>query len=291
MQCERCGLGPGSKFIDDPDHFHSCRMLTRTLTLQRHNNIMQVLMDLGRAAGYTVTREPNDHVRPIEQSMPSAKNYNSHADILMMKHDQSIYIDVSITRPTSITNLKSKSCRTPLNATNARSNAKHSKYDSLSRANNYEMIPFVMESYGGIGAEAVKLIQRLSKQSPTFTPKEFMRHAHTRLSITLQSANAVIAEHGIHQMLSDRLTRGGTTRSMHRSDIGMRYNLGPSASGMTWRRETHEKSHRVADAAAVTNMRRPMIHPDRAIHLGVNGGGGFDYSDRVDGARLGVGGA
>ena len=174
-QCDRCTTNGGTRFIEDPDHFHSCAPNHRTLALPRHNNIVQVLMDLGRAVGYTCSREPNLHVRPEGQSSMSSKNYNSHADILMLKHNQRIYIDVTVTRPTSVTNMRTqKSSLVPLNSTIGRSKAKHAKYDELARVNNYDLVPFVMESYGGFGIKATRLLTRLSTQSPTFTPAAFL---------------------------------------------------------------------------------------------------------------------
>jgi hypothetical protein len=52
------------------------------------------------------------------------------------------------------------------------------------------MIPFALETYGGLGAEAVRLLKRLAKASKEYSPKQFMTHAYNRLSVTLQSSNA-----------------------------------------------------------------------------------------------------
>ena len=41
---------------------------------------------------YTAMREPNYHIRPDVQSLPTSHNYNQHANILLDKHQRAIYI-------------------------------------------------------------------------------------------------------------------------------------------------------------------------------------------------------
>jgi hypothetical protein len=85
----------------------------------------------------------------------------------------------------------SKTLYTPLHSTRTYEHGhKHSKYDEIAETNDYEMIPFVLETYGGIGAEAVRLLKRLSKEQQGYTAQQFMTHAYNRLSVTLQSSNA-----------------------------------------------------------------------------------------------------
>ena len=96
-------------FDTDPDHFHSCDKTKRTCLTQRHNNLVQVLIDLAHTAGFTCIKEPNSHIRPdgIAQQSPLSIAYNQHADILMLRHDQKLYIDVTVTRPTNESNVRS----------------------------------------------------------------------------------------------------------------------------------------------------------------------------------------
>ena len=56
------------------------------------------------------------------------------------------------------------------------------------------MVPCVFESNGGIGAEGSKLLKLLSVNCRNYTAKEFLLHAHKRISVTMQSANANIAQ-------------------------------------------------------------------------------------------------
>jgi len=69
--------------------------------------------------------------------------------------------------------------------------AKHRKYDAIAAANHYKMLPFVLESYGGIGQEAARTLQFLAAAAAQ--PKSFLRHAQQSLSVCLQKGNAQVA--------------------------------------------------------------------------------------------------
>jgi hypothetical protein len=91
-----CSCIKHDSFNDDPDHFHSCVKHKRTALTYRHDNIVQVVCDLARLCGFSATREPNGHIRPenIANSKPSSEEYNQHADILLVKYDMKLYLDV-----------------------------------------------------------------------------------------------------------------------------------------------------------------------------------------------------
>jgi hypothetical protein len=154
-----CKARTAQLFAKDPDHLLACSRHRRTFITMRHNNLVQVVLDLARLVGFHAIREPNDHIRPPEIAAlpPHSEKFNHHADILLLKHDLKLYIDVTVVRPTTVTNLRSNPRveNTPLAATIPVAKAKHLKYDAIARANEYTMIPFVVESYGGFGKEAV----------------------------------------------------------------------------------------------------------------------------------------
>jgi hypothetical protein len=122
------------------------------------------------------------------------------ADIPLLRHDLKLYIDVTLIRPTAESLLKRSGTRTtPLFSTKKRAKAKHKKYAAIAEVNGYRMIPFVIESYGGMGAEARTLLHALAKHSKEYSSKEFLLHARRRLSCALHSSNANIALLGIEQ--------------------------------------------------------------------------------------------
>ena len=250
-----CATCPTIPFASDPDHFHSCKQHTRTYALQRHNNIMQVVMDAACTASYTAIREPNDHIRPLRQSLPSNKNFNSHADILLLGHGVAHYLDVSVTRPTSTTNLTLGRIQTStLRSAVKRAVEKHSMYDELCEVNGYRMVPFVLETYGGLGADATKLMSTMAKQSTKFSEKEFAAHYYKRLSVTLQSANATIAERGMQSMHLVTVRHTGVFAPTTRPTIGMRGNPGATAAGIE-----HRRHHTVDAVVDVVHVVRPVV--------------------------------
>jgi hypothetical protein len=168
---------------------------------------MQVLMDLARSVGFHVRREPNDHIRPDNMANPHSKHYNDHADILLVKHAQRIYVDVTVTRPTCSSNMHgggNKVRTTPAHSTHARTRIKHRKYDAIAACNQYQLLAFTMETYGGLGEEALELLHILSKHcKDEYNEQQFLTHAFRRLSVTLQTANANIQSRGVQIMQMD----------------------------------------------------------------------------------------
>ena len=194
-----CVCRPHTSFLTDPDHFHSCEKFKRTFLTQRHNNLVQVVMDLAINAGFIAIREPNTHIRPatVADAPADSKHYNLHADILLLKHDRKYYIDVTVARPTNESNLRSRPRHVSsiaLASTRPAAQNKRSKYADITAVNGYTFVPFVMETYGGIGHEASQLLRLLSVHSKELSAPAFLTHAHKRLSVTLQSSNANIAQ-------------------------------------------------------------------------------------------------
>ena len=199
-RCTSDACGNDTSFANDPDHLHSCHAHRRTLVTQRHNNIMQVLSTLARSVGFYCSREPNNHVRPASLVADAgSEQWNDHADLLLIKHDRRLYVDVSVCRPTNQSLLKQPRVTfEALCSTRDRARVKHAKYDAIARENAYEMLPFVMETYGGMGVEASKLLAVLAEHADD--KASFLTHAHNSLSVCLQASNATLAAVGT-QML------------------------------------------------------------------------------------------
>ena len=200
---ENCRVCPASSsFADDPDHFHACVKHRRTLVTARHSDLMAAVMSLARSVGFYASREPNDHARPAElefrKDTASIEEYNSHADILLLKHHLKIYVDVSVVRSTSPSKTAKGRTDVPLTAAAYRARDKHRKYDRICEVNGYTNIPFVLESNGGLSREASKLLRLLSTHCTDESPKQWLAHAHKVISVVLQSANARLAQGGMH---------------------------------------------------------------------------------------------
>ena len=274
LAAKQCICAPHTKFADDPDHFHSCVKHKRTFLTQRHNNLVQVVMDLAINAGFMAIREPNSHMRPedISDQAPLSKDYNLHADILLLKHDMKLYIDVTVCRPTNASALASRKgvLTQPLFSTRAAASGKHSKYDEIAKVNGYKMIPFCIETYGGIGKEGTQLLQTLAAHSKEYSPAAFLLHARKRLSVTLQSSNANIAQLAMQQF---HLHNNARNKSTYEAHLVKKASLG-YAQPIDADRLEHalQPTLQAASAAIIqqqqqleqrTSDRPNFIHPDR----------------------------
>ena len=235
----------GASFASDPDHFHSCVQTRSNSLTKRHDALVHTLAELAHEAGWLVTVEPNQHLRPADHSHHAAAtaqplalhavaetttsdpiaadlagaavhtahtsthadpadafdhddlpaHFHRHGDLLLLRHATKLYIDVSVTRPTNDSTLRHQPRVTqqPLLSTLARAATKRRHYAAIAAVNQYELLPFVMETYGGAGAEARKVIRYLAASVQHMSQKDFTRHAHTCLSIALQRGNAHVA--------------------------------------------------------------------------------------------------
>jgi hypothetical protein len=208
-------------FSSDPDHLHSCNLTrTNSLTL-RHDQLVHTIAELSREAGWHATREPMNHLRPLDPAAAAAvaasvdpadpddldncnlpAHWNRHGDLLLLRHDKKLYIDVAVTRPTNSSNLayNPKVTTDTLHSTHRVASRKHAKYDAIAKLNEYDMLPFVLESYGGLGPEAIRVINFLAASSSDLDEKEFRKHALRRIAICLQRGNAHIGLLGQQQM-------------------------------------------------------------------------------------------
>jgi len=212
-RCRYLHCTAADTFLHDPDHFHSCALHRRTLCTARHNNLMQTVITLARKVGFYASREPNHHLRPQE----NADKFNEHADILLLKHDRKIYIDVTVTRPTTASNLQRPGITsTPLLSTHVRSLQKHSKYDAIARLNGYEFVAFVLESYGGMNDEASSLLHTLASHAPESEQTTFLQFAHQCIAVALQRSNAFISQVATQTMHIEEQRLGGLADSQIR---------------------------------------------------------------------------
>ncbi len=114
-----------------------------------------------------------------------------------------VLVDGSITHPLSKSYVNMAAI-TSLSAAAAREHIKHLKYDALAVEEKSTFIPFVMETFGGYGKEALKFISRLGRGYSDFqyspAPRgQFSKQLFNALSICLQKGNSLIQLMGCRQ--------------------------------------------------------------------------------------------
>jgi hypothetical protein len=176
----------------DPNHFLSCKLLRRTIVTTRHDDLHHLLCNFTRQAGCAVFIEP----RSLDGTgkRPDAQVYfPSHSEL----------VDTSITHPCAPSYF-THAATEQLWAAKTRQQAKHNKYDVLAAEEKSPFSAFVMETFGGIGSEAVNFLKKISRchseQFSTPTPKAAFKSLVVRaLSICLQRGNALVQLQGCRQ--------------------------------------------------------------------------------------------
>jgi hypothetical protein len=202
-------------------------------------------------------------------------HFHRHGDLLLLRHATKLYIDVSVTRPTNDSTLRHQPRVTqqPLLSTLARAATKRRHYAAIAAVNQYELLPFVMETYGGAGAEARKVIRYLAASVQHMSQKDFTRHAHTCLSIALQRGNAHVALLGQQSLHWKRQLRQRGQRLREAAERARHYGRQTSATTLAERlrpeisalRAAANDTEAEAQAAAASFSPRPFLsHPSRS---------------------------
>ncbi len=77
-----------------------------------------------------------------------------------------------------------------------REQAKVAKYSKLAADENATFIPFVMESYGAMGAEARAYLRELRKLAVDNSDMALISYLPQRLAVALQKGNARVIQQG-----------------------------------------------------------------------------------------------
>jgi len=109
-------------------------------------------------------------------------------------------LDGSITHPAATTYAPMAS-KTPLVAAKNREVIKHSKYDLIAVNEKSSFVPFVMETFGGFGGEALNFLKQISRCHSELTPTPsptgaFKTLVSRALSVCLQRGNALVQSYG-----------------------------------------------------------------------------------------------
>ena len=204
-KCHRsCASAPSSShFNSDPAHLHSCFFNRGSPLNQRHNDLAATLGKLAQLAGFVVVREPMHHLRGESQVTPGSEKWNEHSDLLFLKEDRRLYVEVSVARPTG--NMFTRNATAtwkPLVAAQHRTVEKRKKYAELAARNDYELLVFAGETYGGLSHEGRRLLRILASHAPAeIGERVFLTHAYRAVSCCLQRGNALLEQGAIQRML------------------------------------------------------------------------------------------
>ena len=135
------------------NHSLVCIAQKGTDTTVRHHDAADSIYVSTIHAGGLAIKEPRqlggrgDHTRP---------------DLQLLLDGHQVLVDVTIRDPTCKTNIQHGSARQQLAAAHKGEAEKKAKYAAMARTQQAEVVPFAVETYGGVGKSARKLIKRIA---------------------------------------------------------------------------------------------------------------------------------
>lgn len=138
--------------------------------------------------------------------------------MLLIRHNQSLLLDIRVCRPTCNTEIahNAKVNIEPLVTAKAHERQKHRHYDAECALHQWQLIPVVFETYGGMGKEGQKLLAMLADACDTLTSQQFLTHARAVLSVALQSGHGRVRQQGMTSWATRQLHAASTTAASRR---------------------------------------------------------------------------
>lgn len=191
----------------DHRHFHTCRKLTGGGTTIRHNNMVFTLAQRLQELHLPIVREPlyknmalsTRHMHPDRAARMSEEKEDDdnnvdentsqlRGDLAVVCDTGGYLIDVSVVQADADTYIKQGAHEESRLAIKHMEKHKTEKYENFCLDAKLKMVPFVYDSYGCIGQQALVFLQKMSTLSPS--PAEWLTHTLNCLSMCLQRSNA-----------------------------------------------------------------------------------------------------
>jgi hypothetical protein len=188
-------------FLRDPSHLHSC-LAIRGGQCRRHQLLCQAVVDVARRAGFTCNLEPHIGIMCDDLSEEPV----GRTDIEFIAPDgPSIHVDVSVVHPCALSYLATagKSPGEISGQVRVREARKVNAYSDSVQQLGAEFYAFVVESHGGFGSRAEKLLELLAARASSdglVSTSDFLCWARVKLAVALQIGNAHVAVCGIHRI-------------------------------------------------------------------------------------------
>jgi hypothetical protein len=178
--CPICG---GCDSIrNDPWHFFSCKPLCKGEVTVRHDDVGRALYRLALTMGLKAQLEPksldaSSRVRP---------------DLLLSLPGRVILTDIAVCHPLAPGMLPCRRGTSMLGAAKHMERLKRRKYASLASQRQYELLPFAVETCGGLAPSAVQVIQAMAQAAA----QHFSLWSRTNILRELVGSVAIAVQRG-----------------------------------------------------------------------------------------------
>lgn len=169
----------------DQWHFLTCKKMRSNEVTARHDEVVNVLYRSALLMGIQAVREPVG-LRSADGLCP---------DLQLVLPGRHIISDVVISHPLAPGKVKEGMSWTSTGAARVAQGEKHREYTKLAVANHAELLPFSVETYGGMAPDAIKLLSAMGdmgeEQLGMWPRHVVIRHLIGSVATAVQRGNAV----------------------------------------------------------------------------------------------------
>jgi len=227
-------------------HFHDCHALQKNPTMRRHNmvvdSLVQFMKECDNEHGFNIiAKEPSANIYADVNKPSTCKE---RADIVLVNNSISAMIDVAVVNPSSDGRSHIPGIyTTPMVSMKQTYDKKIAVHGGAARSNSLKMVPFILEAYGSLHADAQSLIDSIARSAcynaTDFEVRELALRARALISIALQNGNGMVSECGISNAkvcadyFSNRRSRSSSTSiSIYGNNMSTNINSGSDAMDM-----------------------------------------------------------
>ena len=180
----------------DPWHFMTCRKLTHGEVGVRHDEVETALYRSALMMGLQAVRQP--------KGLQSSSDLRP--DLMVILPGRRILTDVAICHPLAPGRVLDGKSRTTLGSAKTLEADKRRKYRKMKAQHQMELRPFVVETCGGMGPAAVKLLKAMAaageEHLAMWPKKDIMRYVVGSVAIAVQRGSAMAYLEGYDRAVS-----------------------------------------------------------------------------------------
>ena len=199
--CRHRQTGAAVSLRDDPWHFLSCPALMYGEGCTRHNEIRDALQHVAMMVGAQTKRE----VEGLNE------DHKIRPDLQIVFPARMLLTDVVVAHP-----LTSSHISRPKSVAGVKQQEKRQKYGSVAAKIGAELLPFAVESCGGMTHDALRFIHTIAEEGEDtmrmWRSEQIARYSLCLTATALQRGNAMMMFHGYTQCRRAVVASAGSER-------------------------------------------------------------------------------
>jgi hypothetical protein len=181
----------------DPWHFLTCNTVKNGEVSIRHDEVETALYRSALLMGFQAVKQPTGLDLLSSDLRP---------DLMVIMPGRRILVDVAICHPLAPGRVKQATSLKALGTAKRTEGEKRRKYLKMKTRHPMEILPFVVETCGGVGPAAVKLLKAMARAAEEYLgmwPKQdIIRHVVGSVAIAVQKGSAMAYLEGYDRALS-----------------------------------------------------------------------------------------